>query len=113
MDDATFDEVRRAFREHQVIFFRDQKMTEQQHKAFGRRFGTLNVHPRYVPLEGHPEIFPIRKDPEHTENVGGVWHSDLTHLPEPPLGSLLYALEVRSEERREGQGCVSPCRLRW
>src|SRR3546814_19476831 len=126
MDDATFDEVRRAFREHQVIFFRDQKMTEQQHKAFGRRFGTLNVHPRYVPLEGHPEIFPIRKDPEHTENVGGVWHSDLTHLPEPPLGSILYELEVPpvggdtmfankkcSQKRRSGKGCVSTGRPRW
>jgi taurine dioxygenase len=94
LDDATFAEVRRAFVENQVIFFRDQNLTEDQHKAFGRRFGTLNIHPRYLPLEGHPEIFPIRKDPEHKENVGGVWHSDLTHLPAPPLGSILYALEV-------------------
>jgi len=94
LDDATFAEVRRAFVENLVIFFRDQTLTEEQHKAFGRRFGTLNIHPRYLPLEGHPEIFPIRKDPEHKENVGGVWHSDLTHLPAPPLGSILYALEV-------------------
>jgi len=94
LDDATFAEVRRAFVENLVIFFRDQTLTEDQHKAFGRRFGTLNIHPRYLPLEGHPEIFPIRKDPEHKENVGGVWHSDLTHLAAPPLGSILYALEV-------------------
>lgn len=94
LDDATFAEVRRAFVENLVIFFRGQKITEEQHKAFGRRFGTLNIHPRYLPLEGHPEIFPIRKDPEHTENIGGVWHSDLTHLPAPPLGSILYALDV-------------------
>ncbi len=94
LDDETFAEVRKAFLDHQVIFFRDQDITEDQHKALGRRFGTLNIHPRYLPLEGHPEIFPIRKEPQHTENIGGVWHSDLTHLPEPPLGSLLYALEV-------------------
>jgi len=94
LDDATFAEIRQAFLDHQVIFFRDQDITEDQHKAFGRRFGTLNIHPRYLPLDGHPEIFPIRKEPEHTENIGGVWHSDLTHLPEPPLGSILYALEV-------------------
>ncbi len=94
LDDKIFAEVRKAFLEHQVIFFRDQDITEEQHKAFGRRFGTLNIHPRYLPLEGHPEIFPIRKEPQHTENVGGVWHQDLTHLPEPPLGSILYALEV-------------------
>jgi taurine dioxygenase len=47
-----------------------------------------------VPLEGHPEIFPIRKDPEDKRIVGESWHHDLTHLPAPPLGSVLYALKV-------------------
>jgi len=91
---AAFSEIHDAFVEHQVVFFRDQNLTEDQHKDFGRRFGTLNIHPRYVPLEGHPEIFPIRKDPEHKRIVGESWHHDLTHLPEPPMGSILYALEV-------------------
>lgn len=94
IDDETFDEVQHAFHENLVIFFRNQDLTEDQHKAFGRRFGDLNVHPRYVPLDGHPEIFPIRKDPEHTKIVGGSWHQDLTHLEKPPLGSILYALDV-------------------
>lgn len=94
IDDDTFGEIERAFHENLVIFFRGQELTEDQHKAFGRRFGELNIHPRYVPLDGHPEIFPIRKDPEHTKIVGGSWHQDLTHLVEPPLGSILYALDV-------------------
>jgi taurine dioxygenase len=94
VDDVVFDEIKRAFTENQVIFFHDQNISEEEHKAFGRRFGDLNIHPRYVPLEGHPEIFPIRKDPDVTKIVGGVWHHDLTHLPEPPLGAILYALDV-------------------
>ena len=94
MDDATFGEIKQAFVDHQVIFFHDQTLTEDQHKAFGKRFGTLNIHPRYVPLEGHPEIFPIRKDPEDSRIVGDAWHHDLTHLPEPPLGAILYGLDV-------------------
>lgn len=94
IDEQRLGEVKRAFHENLVIFFRGQEMTEDQHKAFGRKFGTLNIHPRYVPLDGHPEIFPIRKDPEDTSVVGGVWHQDLTHLEVPPLGSILYALEV-------------------
>ena len=94
IDEQRLGEVKRAVHENLVIFFRDQDMTEEQHKAFGLRFGTLNIHPRYEPLEGHPEIFPIRKDPEHKRIVGEVWHQDLTHLEKPPLGSILYALEV-------------------
>ena len=94
LDDETFGEIHRAFIDNLVIFFRDQDLTEEAHKTFGRRFGDLNVHPRYVPLEGHPEIFPIRKDPEDERIVGESWHQDLTHLPAPPLGSILYALEV-------------------
>ena len=94
LDEQRIGEVKRAFHENLVIFFRDQDMTENQHKAFGARFGELNIHPRYVPLKGHPEIFPIRKDPEHTKIVGGSWHQDLTHLETPPLGSILYALDV-------------------
>lgn len=94
LDNETFAEIHQAFLDHQVLFFRDQDLTEEQHKAFGRRFGDLNIHPRYVPLDGHPEIFPIRKDPEDKRIVGESWHHDLTHLPAPPLGSILYALEV-------------------
>lgn len=94
LDNETFAEIHQAFLDHQVLFFRDQDLTEDEHKAFGRRFGDLNIHPRYVPLEGHPEIFPIRKDPEDKRIVGESWHHDLTHLPAPPLGSVLYALKV-------------------
>jgi len=94
LDNETFAEIHQAFVDHQVLFFRDQDLTEDEHKAFGRRFGDLNIHPRYEPLEGHPEIFPIRKDPEDKRIVGESWHHDLTHLPAPPLGSILYALEV-------------------
>lgn len=94
LENETFAEIHQAFLDHQVIFFRDQDLAEDEHKAFGRRFGDLNIHPRYEPLEGHPEIFPIRKNPEDKRIVGESWHQDLTHLPAPPLGSILYALEV-------------------
>jgi taurine dioxygenase len=94
LDDETFAEIKKAFLDHQVIFFRDQSLTEEQHMAFGRRFGPLNFHPRYVSLAENPEVFQIRKEPGSTRVVGGIWHSDLSHLPEPPLGSILYALET-------------------
>ena len=65
-DDA-FNEVRAAFVEHQVLFFRDQEITRDQHKAFARRFGTLQIHPYLQPLkdEGHPEFVVLQSDEQH------------------------------------------------
>lgn len=51
LNDAEFAEIRAALLEHQVIFFRDQELTRDQHKAFGRRFGALHVHPFLQPLK--------------------------------------------------------------
>ena len=93
-DGPTFIEIHRAFLNHHVLFFRDQELSLESHKAFGRRFGSLNVHPQYVPLDGHPEILPIVKEADAEHNIGGGWHSDITFLERPALGSILYAIDV-------------------
>ena len=94
LSNEQFDTIHRAFLDHQVIFFRDQELDPDSHKELGRRFGDLNIHDYYESLPGHPEILPVLKEPEATMNIGGVWHSDVTYLPAPALGSILYALEV-------------------
>lgn len=94
LDRATFDAIHRAYVEHEVIFFRDQTLTPEQHKAFGRRFGTLNIHPYVKGMEGHPEIMEIIKEPGDRVNFGGGWHSDMSFLETPSIGSILYALEL-------------------
>jgi taurine dioxygenase len=86
---------RRALLDHQVIFFRDQHLTPEQHLAFGRRFGSLNVHEFVGAMADYPEIIEVRKEAEdHGSNFGGAWHSDVTYLEQPALGSILYAREV-------------------
>jgi taurine dioxygenase len=45
-------------------------------------------------MKGHPEVIEIIKEPEETHNWGDNWHTDLTGLAEPPMGSILYAKEV-------------------
>ena len=89
-----YDEIHQAFLDHQVLFIRDQKLTPPQQAAFARRFGPLNIYPFVEGLKGTPEIIEIVKEPGETKNFGGVWHSDTTYLDCPPLGTVLYALEV-------------------
>ena len=95
LDDATFAEVRRAYDENLVIFFRDQKITPEHHLAFGGRFGEFDIHPFAAGLPDHPEVLPIIKEADdHGGNFGGLWHSDVTFYERPPLGSILYALDA-------------------
>jgi taurine dioxygenase len=61
LDDETFDEVKRAFHENLVIFFRDQQITPQQHVEFAKRFGKLDVHPFAKGLDDLPEVLPVIK----------------------------------------------------
>ena len=94
LDADTFGGIRQAFLDHQVIFFRDQELTPEQHKRFGRRFGPLNIHPYVTGMDGNPEIIEIIKEPEDRLNFGGGWHSDMSFLEQPSIGSILHALEV-------------------
>ena len=90
-----YDAIHEALMRHVVIFFRDQKMTPEQHKAFGRRFGKLHLHPASPNLlEGHPEILLIQANEKSKRVAGEVWHSDVSCDPEPPMGSILYMHET-------------------
>ncbi len=85
-----FDELHRAWMEHSVLFFRDQELSIEQHKAFGKKFGPLHIHPGSPPPGGHPEIIVIHADENSTKISGQKWHSDVSCDEEPPLGSILY-----------------------
>ena len=83
-------EIGAALADHQVIFFRDQQLDHESHKAFGRAFGPLAIHPGVASLADHSEIVAIHADAESKYVAGENWHSDLTCNAEPPLGSILY-----------------------
>jgi taurine dioxygenase len=94
LDDDTFVAIRDAFHEHQVIFFREQSLTPEQHLRFGRRFGPLNVHPYVKGMADHPEVMEIIKEPQDRVNFGGGWHSDMSFLERPSIGSILFAVQT-------------------
>lgn len=93
VDDALFAAIQRAFLDHHVLVFRDQKLTPEQQIAFGARFGPLHVHPIVPHLEGYPPILPIVNLGKR-RTITEVWHSDVSFEERPPMGSLLYAIEL-------------------
>jgi len=97
MGNHQFTEIHDALMRHEVVFFRDQEMTLDQHKDFGRRFGELHIHPFRPGPDGHPEILPIHADANSTQIAGEAWHSDVSCDPEPPMGSILHLHTVPEE----------------
>ena len=94
--DETFKRLHEAWLGHGVVFFRDQHLSLEQHKAFGRRFGELHIHPASPPPEGHPEIMVVHADESSKAVAGRGWHSDVSCDPEPPMASILHLTQVPS-----------------
>ena len=94
LDDEVIGEIRQALVENCVIFFRDQHLTPDQHLAFGRRFGELQIHDFVAGMEENEQILEVRKEADELRNFGGGWHTDVSYLEKPALGSVLYAREV-------------------
>ena len=88
--------IQEALDRHQVIFFRDQDITPEQHLAFGRRFGELHVHPsvRGKPRSEWSELLPVHADAKTVRIVGDKWHTDVSCDEKPPYASILHLTTV-------------------
>ena len=80
MSDETFGLVHRAFLDHLALFFPSQTLTMDHYQASA--------------IAGYPLIMDVIKEKHETVNFGGLWHSDTTYLKQPPLATMLYALET-------------------
>ena len=98
LSNAAAEEIRRAFTENLVLFFRDQRLTPEQHLAFSGLFGRLCRMPYIKHMDDYPDIIAVLKEADERKisTFGNAWHSDFSFLEQPPLGSILYAREVPS-----------------
>jgi len=106
LDDEIFDQVRRAFLEHQVLLFRGQRLTREQHIAFSRRFGELvknqggAVDNQEFNAQEFPEIYVVLSKPKPNGEIplgryqGENWHTDRSHLPAAAHASLLRSIQI-------------------
>jgi taurine dioxygenase len=92
-DAETLAALEQAWLDHKVLFFRDQHITTDQHVAFCRQFGELEVHPFVPPKPGYPEVMVVIAN-EHRRGNENTWHSDVTWRRAPSRGSMLRAIEI-------------------
>src|SRR5437763_6594100 len=107
IDERSFAEIEGIFHDNIVVFFRDQRLMNEQHIAFSRHFGELEIHivKKYL-LPGYPEILLIsnikNEAGEHIglADAGFTWHPEPSHRKRPSRCSLLHATE---EPHRDGR----------
>lgn len=94
IDDGGIAALRRAVADHGVLFVRDQRLSPEQHIAFARRWGPIDINNYFPANGGHPEIAEVRKSETQTTNIGGGWHTDHSYDQMPAMGSILLARET-------------------
>ena len=94
LSDGVVADIRKAWLDHGVVFFRDQDLSPEQYLAFADAIGARDRYPFVPGIEGYPDIIAVTKLPHETVNFGGIWHSDTAYLDEPPMATMLLAREV-------------------
>jgi len=94
LDGARFEDLHRAFLEHHVLVFRDQKLSHADQLAFARRFGELDRHPIVDPIEEHPELVRVWKPAGESASFGTGWHTDNSFFEHPSMATLLYGVTL-------------------
>ena len=98
-----FGRVEAAFNAHSVVSFPRQHLNEEQLVAFARRFGDVaKIFLTHYAHPTHPEIMFVSNIKENGRDIGHadagiVWHTDMSYTSTPPRATLLYALEVPTE----------------
>jgi alpha-ketoglutarate-dependent taurine dioxygenase len=93
LDDGSVEQIRTALLEHRVVFFRGQDLDSERLIAFGERFGPVtNGHPTIPGPEHNPQVQDIQYPPGGAR--ANSWHSDVSFVEHPPLGSVLRAIVV-------------------
>ncbi|ASR02218.1 TauD/TfdA family dioxygenase [Gordonia rubripertincta] len=79
--------VRQALIDYKVIVLRNQQLDDASHIEFGNRLGDLTFgHPVWDSGDVPDEVYEL----DSADNgFADVWHTDVTFMPRPPMGSIL------------------------
>lgn len=95
LGDETLAAVEAAWLEYHVLAFPEQKLNSDQLEAFAAQFGELGKDPFFNPIAGRKYIAAVKREATDTNKIfAEFWHSDWSFMPQPPRGTVLYALDI-------------------
>ena len=96
LDDGGFATVHALLMQYSAIALHGQAhLSDDELRAFGLRWGKLDIHGYSPTVPGYDDVLRIRSDPEHPGTAEG-WHSDVSWKVIPPKISMLHARKVPS-----------------
>jgi len=105
IDPATMHEIRQAFFQHEVVYFRNRELSDDDHIRFSERIGELRRGKHRTFRLHRPEFIVVSNIVENGQHIGSydagiLWHTDGAHFAQPPVASLLHAVEVPEKDGR-------------
>jgi alpha-ketoglutarate-dependent taurine dioxygenase len=107
LDAAARTRIHDLWMQHLVLVFPGQSITDEQHIAFGRNFGELEIHVsvahrssriaeiyRVSNVDEAGNIIPPKETAWQYINLSWLWHTDSSFREVPSKGSILHGLEV-------------------
>lgn len=101
MSAADQDAIRTAYREHGVLVFRRQALSEKELVSFGRIIGDPGIYAEKAWLSTEAEVI-ILSNLRNADGdlIGGLgsselsWHTDQSYYAKPVTGCFLYGVEL-------------------
>jgi len=106
LSDETFAKIEAALGRHGVLSFPGQRLAPAEQKAFGERFGPLEVNvANRLHEPGLPEMMilsNIREGdaPIGLQDAGQGWHTDLSYAATVGYATILHAIEIPHRDGR-------------
>jgi len=104
LTDDEFAAISQAWAKHLVLLFRDQKISDDEHVAFSRRFGQLDqaapnqLGRPFIADQPHMSVISnLIEDGTPLGQLGNaeaIWHTDMSYTEVPPMAAILRALEI-------------------
>jgi taurine dioxygenase len=91
-DESVRADLRNALAEFQVLFFRNQVLSPEQLIAVAQVFGDPDKAKAFFPSHSPHRVIEVLESKEDSNRYGtDQWHADITFVPNPPTGTVLYA----------------------